>query len=367
MKQKKNLIYITETSLPTKSANIINSLKFCDALSKYYDIRFLAPNNSLKTEIIQEKYNLRNQIYFESLINKNIENFKTRLFFSIKIIYIIFREKNYDVILSRSIIASLVMTLFNIRNTLELHHIPQSFSKIFFRFIMFLPQKKKLSLILINNNLAKDLRLKKLKYIVLDDAADILSFRSYKSQNTKKNTCIYMGSFFKGKGIEIINELSKLLPDIEFHLYGDKKTLGIRAKYQFNKNIKFYEYVDYSKISSILKNYEVALMPFQNRVEARSKNLEISKYISPLKMFDYLAAGKIIIATKLKAYEHILKNNENSFLVSSKDLNSWKELIKSILKDPKKFKRIKLNAQNTAKKFSWNNRAQKFYDFIKID
>ncbi len=143
MKQKKNLIYITETSLPTKSANIINSLKFCDALSKYYDIRFLAPNNSLKTEIIQEKYNLRNQIYFESLINKNIENFKTRLFFSIKIIYIIFREKNYDVILSRSIIASLVMTLFNIRNTLELHHVPQSFSKIFFRFIMFLPQKKK--------------------------------------------------------------------------------------------------------------------------------------------------------------------------------------------------------------------------------
>ena len=84
-------------------------------------------------------------------------------------------------------------------------------------------------------------------------------------------------------------------------------------------------------------------------------------------MFDYLAAGKIIIATKLKAYKHILKNNENSFLVSSKDLNSWKELIKSILKDPKKFKRIKLNAQNTAKKFSWNNRAQKFYDFIKID
>ena len=84
-------------------------------------------------------------------------------------------------------------------------------------------------------------------------------------------------------------------------------------------------------------------------------------------MFDYLAAGKIIIATKLKAYKHILKNNENSFLVSSKDLNAWKELIKSILKDPKKFKRIQLNAKNTAKKFTWNNRAKKFYDFIKID
>ncbi len=367
MNQKKNLIYITETSLPTKSANIINSLKFCDALSNYYNIKFLVPNNLLETKIINKKYNLRNHINFENLINKNVENFITRLFFSIKIIFKILNEKDYEVILSRSIISSLLMTLLNIRNTLELHHIPQSFSKFFFNFIMLLPQKKKLSLILINDNLVKDLRLKKLKYIVLHDAADFLSFKPHKSLYTKKKTCIYIGSFFKGKGIEIIDKLSKLLPEIDFHLYGDQKTLGSRARYQFNRNIKFYEYVDYNKIPLVLKNYEVALMPFQSRIEARSKNLEISKYISPLKMFDYLAAGKIIIATKLKAYRHILKNNENSFLISSKDLNAWKVLIKSIFKNHKKFKRLKLNAKNTAKKFSWNNRAQKFYDFIKIN
>ena len=143
MNQKKILIYITETSLPTKSANIINSLKFCDALSNYYNVKFLSPNNLLETKIIKKKYNLRNEISFESLINKNIENFKMRLFFSIKIILRIFKEKKNKVILSRSIISSLLMTLFNIRNTLELHHIPQSFSKFFFSFIMFLPQKKK--------------------------------------------------------------------------------------------------------------------------------------------------------------------------------------------------------------------------------
>ncbi len=365
MNQKKILIYITETSLPTKSANIINSLKFCDALSNYYNVKFLSPNNLLETKIIKKKYNLRNEISFESLINKNIENFKMRLFFSIKIILRIFKEKKNKVILSRSIISSLMMTLFNIRNTLELHHIPQSFSKFFFSFIMFLPQKKKLSLILINSSLVRELKLNNLKYIVLDDAADFLSFDSHKSFNIKKKTCIYIGSFFKGKGIEIIDKLSKLLPDIDFHLYGDTKTLDNKARFQFNKNIKFYDYVDYSRIPSILKNYELALMPFQSKIKARSKDLEISKYISPLKMFDYLAAGKIIVATKLKAYKHILKNNENSFLVSSKDLNTWKILIQTILKDPEKFKRIKLNAKNTAKKFSWNNRALKFYNFLK--
>tara|TARA_Y100001958_G_C21027476_1_gene401724 strand:+ start:431 stop:601 length:171 start_codon:yes stop_codon:yes gene_type:complete len=54
MSQKKNLIYITETSLPTKSANIINSLKFCDALSKFYNVEMYIPNISLKSNTVKK-------------------------------------------------------------------------------------------------------------------------------------------------------------------------------------------------------------------------------------------------------------------------------------------------------------------------
>ena len=38
-------------------------------------------------------------------------------------------------------------------------------------------------------------------------------------------------------------------------------------------------------------------------------------------MFDYLSSGNIIIASKLKAYNHILKNNFNSYLVDIRKLN----------------------------------------------
>ena len=71
--------------------------------------------------------------------------------------------------------------------------------------------------------------------------------------------------------------------------------------YQFNSNIRFFDYIDYNKIPKILSNYELALMPFQTKIRARSKNLEISKYISPLKMFDYLAAGKSNYCNKTKS------------------------------------------------------------------
>lgn len=364
MNQKKNLIYITETSLPTKSANIINSLKFCDALSKFYNIKMYVPKNSLDPKQIKKIYNLRNEIEFTDVIEKNISGFQSRIFFCFKVFFKLAFEKN-KIILGRSILTSLFLTLFNINNTLELHHELKSFSKFLFNMIISLPQKKKLKLILINKSLIKLLRIKDLKYIVLDDGADIHSFRSKKNFNMKKNSCVYMGSFYEGKGVEIIYELSKSLPNTQFHLYGDFKTLKNKKKYSNIKNIKFFKYIDYNKIPELLKSYKIALMPYQSTIKVRSNNLDISKYISPLKMFDYLAAGNIVIASKLNVYSHVLKNNSNSFLVSCKNINNWKMIINKVFNSSQNFMSIKLNAINTAKKYSWDNRAKKYYNFIK--
>ncbi len=364
MIKKKDLIYVTETSLPTKSANIINSLKFCDSLSNYYDVKFFVPNNSLDNIQIEKIYNLKNKIEFINLTKKDINNFRSRIFFCLKVFLKIIFEKKPKIILGRSIISSLFLTFFNIKNTLELHHKPQSFSKIFFDLILLLPQKKKLNLILINKSLIIELKLSNMNCIVLDDGADCLNYTSNRNIKTRVKRCIYVGSFYKGKGIEIIDKLSKMMPKVQFHLYGDIKTLNYKINYCFNKNIKFFNYVTYNKIQNILKNYELALMPFQDKINARSQNLEISNYISPLKMFDYLSAGKILIATNLKAYKHILKNNTNSFLLSNKDISLWMKLIYKILKKPENFTRIKINAFNTAKKYSWDKRAKSFFNFI---
>ena len=50
----------------------------------------------------------------------------------------------------------------------------------------------------------------------------------------------------------------------------------------------------------MLSKYDVLLMPYEEKVMVNSKSLNTSKYMSPLKMFDYLAAGKIIISSNQK-------------------------------------------------------------------
>ena len=47
-------------------------------------------------------------------------------------------------------------------------------------------------------------------------------------------------------------------------------------------------------------------MPYQKKVKGRT-SIWLEKYMSPLKMFDYLSAKMIIIASDLNVYKHILK------------------------------------------------------------
>ena len=136
-----------------------------------------------------------------------------------------------------------------------------------------------------------------------------------------------------------------------------------RSNKKIRSNVKLMDRVEYRNVSKILSKYHVALMPYGNKIAGRSNNLEISKYISPLKMFDYLSSGNIIIASKLKAYNHILKNNFNSYLVDIRKIKSWANLIKKILANPKKYRKIKLEAAKTAKKYSWKNRAKQLIKF----
>ena len=71
-------------------------------------------------------------------------------------------------------------------------------------------------------------------------------------------------------------------------------------------------------------------MPYAKKNYGRG-NLEISDSISPLKMFEYMASKKIILASNLKVYNHILKHNYNSLLIDPDNIDQWSYNIKKFL------------------------------------
>ena len=362
----KKFHYVAEINLPSKSAYPLHVLKMCDAFASLnYKVNLIVfyKEKKLSFNSIKKKYNLKNFFTINSLFNiKKNYNFLDRYKLAL------FSEKMIDknsLIISRSIITSLYLAFKRKKNILELHHELKYLTKFFFNFRNFFIKKKKIKFILIHKNLLQKLSLKKKDSIVLDDAIDLSDFK--KTKNKIINQCVYTGSLLKGKGIEIIEKLAYLNPEIMFNIYGDKKDIqNNESKIFKKKNIIFNNHVDYCKTPKVLKKYKVLLMPYQNKVYGLAKNLELSEFMSPMKMFDYLASGRIILASKLNVYSHILKNNYNSILVSPNNIISWNNNLKKILNSKKNYSYIKKNALITASKYTWLKRAKKIINFYKI-
>ena len=364
--------YIAEFSLPSTSAYSIHVLKICDSFSNFFKSTLLIipyRNKAYYFKKIKKDYNLKNNFLISSFLRRNKMNFILRIIFSFKVVNSLFKYKNSkDVLIySRSVISSILLSIFQIPNYLELHHDLKGLTKLLFFITNFYIFKRNIKFILLHKNLLKSFPSLKNNYIILEDGVDIKDFNLYKKNNLnnkKNNTCAYFGSLTKGKGLEIIFSIAKKMNSINFDIYTDITLLDKTLINKFN-NVKFFNYIPYSKVPLIMSKYDVALMPYQNKVTPRSNNLEISKFMSPLKLFDYLASCKIIIASDLKVYSHILQNNFNSILINHKNINLWCKKIRQIFKSRNKFYYMKINAYNTAAKYTWDKRVLSIINFYK--
>ena len=102
-------------------------------------------------------------------------------------------------------------------------------------------------------------------------------------------------------------------------------------------------------------------MPYKKNVGVLIKDINVAKYFSPLKMYDYLASGKIIIASDLPVYRDILKNNINAIILKD-DVKIWSKMISKALKS-KQYNSLGRTARKNSKNYSWRSRITKIINF----
>ena len=105
---------------------------------------------------------------------------------------------------------------------------------------------------------------------------------------------------------------------------------------------------------------DILLMPYTKKATTFGDFGNIIKFMSPMKMFDYLGSSKIILSADIPVLREVLISNYNSILVKNyTNVNSWKSIIDKIRFNPNKFLNIRKNALKTAIKNNWNSRAKK--------
>ena len=76
-------------------------------------------------------------------------------------------------------------------------------------------------------------------------------------------------------------------------------------------------------------------MPYTKKATTFGDFGNIIKFMSPMKMFDYLGSSKIILSADIPVLREVLISNYNSILVKNyTNVNSWKSIIDKIMNDP---------------------------------
>lgn len=87
-------------------------------------------------------------------------------------------------------------------------------------------------------------------------------------------------------------------------------------------------------------------------------------YISPLKLFEYMAAAKPIVATNLPAIAEVIAHERNGLLVPPGDADALADALRQLRDDPSLRTRLATQAATDSQAYTWAERAQRILKFV---
>ena len=184
----------------------------------------------------------------------------------------------------------------------------------------------------------------------------------------RKIVC-YCGNTYRGRGIEILVRAAAEIPEVEFLIVGgrerDNALWRERARQSGAANFRMEGFVRQREVSSYLLASDVLVMPYSSGVTIRD-GTEAGEFTSPLKLFEYIAAGKPIVATGVPSVLEILTPGENSVVTPLDDAEEFIEALGLVLGDSELCARISQCARSDAAEYTWEKRVERIIDGVGV-
>ena len=374
------ILYLANIRLPTEKAHGIQIMKTCEALADLgHEVELAVPwrANAIKSDPF-EYYGAKKNFKIKKLPSLDIVGKLGRFGFWIQ--SFTFAEaacwyalaKKTDVIYSRDELPLFNLSFFK-KNIFWEAHTNR------YNFIVKRLLKKCAGIVSITEGL-KDFYVKKgasgEKILVAPDGVDLEKFAVKASQEQcreklglpqDKKIIMYAGHLYDWKGATTLLEAAKIFGeensgDCLFVFVGgtekDIKDFKVKAEKMKLSNVLILGHKPHGDIPYYLKAADILAIP------NRSDNEVSAKYTSPIKLFEYMAAGRPIVASDLPSVREIL-NESNAVLAEPNSPQGLAEGVKSILQSGDLSAKIQSKASEDIKEYSWLKRAEKIVSFIK--
>lgn len=178
-------------------------------------------------------------------------------------------------------------------------------------------------------------------------------------------TIVCTGHLYPGRGVELFIKLAEAFQSkgIRF-LWAGGKPADIEKWQEKTKdlpNLTFCGFVPNTLLPMYQAAGDVLLMPYSREISVSSGMGHSAMVSSPMKMFEYLATGRAILASDLPVFHEVLNEN-NAVFCPPENLPAWETALQALLDDPTHRAELAKQARDDAQKYSWKERARRILD-----
>lgn len=376
----KKLIYLANQRLPTEKAYGIQIAKMCEAFAgEGLKVTLMFPTRGTPVkETFYRYYSVRENFkiqkikspdfYFPGKMDRvafYIKSFLSSILMCARTLF-----SGADIVYSRDDLPVLLLSLFRGNLCFEAHKISRNKMWIYKFFIL-----RNIKIVTTTNIMREEfvkIGVRPDNLHVDHDGVDLSDFsmnndkaglRRKLGLAQNKKIVGYVGhltTMGAGKGIDDLLEAMKILQKENVQLVivgGTEEDIADYKKQTSGIDVVFAGHKSHDLIPSYLGAFDVLAMPFP-------QNPHYARYMSPLKMFEYMASGRPIVATRLPTVEEVL-NELNSVLVEPNSPEDLVRGIKRVIDDPELGLKISSQALKDIQFYTWQKRASRIMNFIK--
>lgn len=368
-----NLIYMSNARVPSEKANTYQSFCMCEAFSKQVENIVFWYAKRINPDFdgvdpygyygVDAVFKLRS---IPSIDSGFIKKLHLRIWFlvqnttfSLISLFLLMLQKGRSVVYTRDGVGLWFLALFKRIGLLE--------KPVFFEAHDYSSGKAKLlkyvdGTVVINRYLEQLYRDAGISNILV--AHDGYRPGDYRQILTSKDkeACeiVYVGNLFPWKGVYTLADASAHLPDgyRVVIVGGSAESLPKFRNYVRDNGydkVEIIGYVPKKKTMSFLAKADVLVLP-------NSAKDPMSFYTSPLKLFEYMASKKPIVASRLPSLEEILEDRRNAVLFEPDNSQDLAEKIVYTVQT--NTQNLTSNAFEDVQQYSWDIRAQNIIRFI---
>lgn len=367
------LLYVSLSYIPSRRASSVHVMRMCAALARTGHVVELVGKRST------EEHSDDDHAFYGVDHNFTVSKLPRPAWRGGGVVFaaavarlLLARKRGVELVYSREPVGAMLAAELGCDVVFESHGIPVERSQ---RLLLkrLVSHRRLRGLVVISDALRRDLLAEGLApttapVVIAHDAADAPNSVQFERPPRPRPKIGYVGNLYEGRGIDLILEIASRMPDCDVELVGgNEQDLAKWRARSPASNVTFAGFVQPGQLLERYQSFDVLLMPHPRTAVAAATGIDISRWTSPMKMFEYMASGVPVVASDLPVLGEVLTHESNALIAPAGDLEGWERAIRRLIVDSTFAERLARRAHHDlVTMYTWDARAKHIFDALQL-